>query len=459
MKQRNVSMAVSNNEILAFLRRFGRNTNSFLLAYGGCEWFRSDTPPGLVAYVRSGRTCVIAGDPLCAPEDTVAVLQTFSQHMGSHYRIMLTLVSGWLVTQLRQAGYGAIKIGSDPFFDLGNWRPRGNLAKKVRSAVNLARRTGVTVSAYRPAERRDLRLEQEIQDCAKAWLATRRGFTIRLFSVIRPLECAEKKRHFVAWHGGRLVGFVTCSPIYARNGWFIEDIVRRPEAPYGTTELLITTALQSLREDGFSVATLGVAPFVDLETDFEHPGRTRLQRVILIALRPFYNFRGYIHYRKKFAPSWWEPVYLAFWPDRITCGLALNVINALFPQGFLGVVRGWVASCTRGLIAQPIAAFRRLFLFSRVALYIPLKKKHRFLDFLALSIGLAVAFVVASTIYQALVGPNDVLITVSKFHEKWVERLILPAVPPFLAWRLLAMLARVWQGRPIGNELGRDKPA
>ena len=83
MEQRVLSTAVSDEEILGFLRQFGRNTNSFLLAYGRCAWFRSDNPPGLVAYVCGGHTCVVAGDPLCAPEDTLAVLQAFSQQVGN----------------------------------------------------------------------------------------------------------------------------------------------------------------------------------------------------------------------------------------------------------------------------------------------------------------------------------------------------------------------------------------
>ena len=303
MERKACSTTISNNEVFEFLRKYGRNTNSFLLAYGGCDWFKWEAPQGLVAYVCKGHTCVIAGDPLCAPEDAPAVLEAFSHHVGSKYRIMLTLASCWLITQLKLKGYGALEICRDPFFDLGNWKPRGNRAKKIRSAVNLARRTGITISAYRPSERRDLHLEQEMQNCAKVWLASQRGFTIRFFSAIRPLECAEEKYYFIAWHEGRLVGLVTCSPIYARNGWFIEDILRQPQAPYGTTELLITTTLQSLREEGFDVATLGPTPFVELETDIKHPQRKLLLRIVLILLRPFYNFRGVVHFRKKFAPT------------------------------------------------------------------------------------------------------------------------------------------------------------
>jgi phosphatidylglycerol lysyltransferase len=270
------------------------------------------------------------------------------------------LASSWLVPQLKQAGYGAIEVGSDACFDLATWRPRGDRAKKVRSAVNLARRLGVTVSPYQLAKSRDLYLEQELQACAEAWLAGRRGFALQFFSAVRPLESAEEKRYFLARHGGRVVGFVSCSPIYARNGWYIEDIVRRPEAVYGTTELLITTALESLREEGFSLATLGISPFANRNPDIEHPARMRVLGAMLAALSPFYNFRGLQHYKKKFAPSWWEPVYVAFWPNRLTWRLVFDVVGALIPGGFLRLVRAWPASYARGLLLQSRAKSKLL---------------------------------------------------------------------------------------------------
>jgi len=63
------------------------------------------------------------------------------------------------------------------------------------------------------------------------------------------------------------------------------------------------------------------------------------------------------------------------------------------------------------------------------------------------------------TIYQAHVESSAFLTVVSKFHEKWVEWLILPAVSIFLAWRFMAMLARVWQVETNDAKLGRDNPA
>ena len=334
---------VSREEVFAFLRRFGRNTQSFVLAYGGCDWFQSADPPGLVAYVRSGHTCVVGGDPLCDPEDAPAVLQAFARSIARGRRIAIVLASSWTVPQLNLLGYGAIAVGSDPFFDLEAWRPRGERGQRIRSAPNRARRRGVTVSSYQPTKGRDPRAEAELQACLRAWLTARPGLMVRFFSAVQPLEWPEEKRYFCAWQGGHMVAFVVCSPIYARHSWLIADIVRRPDTVHGATEWLITTAFESLRREGVKVATLGLSPLQNLPADSQHPLRVQTLRAVAATLRPFYNFRGMRQYKRKFAPSWWEPVYVAFRPDRLSPGLIFDIVNALMPGGVLGVAWGWVS--------------------------------------------------------------------------------------------------------------------
>lgn len=330
------------DEVFAFLRRFGRNTNSFVLAYGGFDWFRCEDPPGLVPYVRSGHSFVVGGDPLCLPGHTSAVLQAFARHVGDHRRIAIVLASNWTLPSLSSLGYGAICVGSDPFFDLDEWRPRGKRGKPVRSACNRARRRGTTVSSYHPINGCDHHVETQLQTCVDEWLAARRGFLMRFFSAVRPLDWPDEKRYFCAWHEDRLDAFIACAPIYARNAWFIEDVVRRPDAVYGATELLIATAFESLRKEGYNLATLGLSPLQDLTLDHNHSLRTWVIRAAAATLHPFYNFQGMRHYKKKFAPSLWEPVYVAFWPDRFSPGLVMDIMRALIPGGFLRLARGWV---------------------------------------------------------------------------------------------------------------------
>lgn len=336
------SCVVTRDEVVDFLRRFGRNTNSFLLAYGGFDWFRSDDPPGLVAYVRSGRTFVIGGDPLCAPADTETVLNAFARRVSGRGRVALVLTSRWLVPNLSALGFGTVCVGSDPFFDLRKWAPRGDAGKPIRAAVNRATRLGAEVTSYRPDQGRDLRIEGEMRTCLDSWLATRQGVEMRFFSAVRPMDRVEEKRFFCAWQDGHVSAFVACSPLYARGAWLVEDIVRRPDAVTGATEWLIRTAFESLAASGVAEATLGLSPLDDASDGDGRAGRRRTLRIVAAGLRPFYNFRGMQHYKSKFVPTRWEPVYVAFRPDRLSPGLIIDIMNALIPGGVLHLATDWL---------------------------------------------------------------------------------------------------------------------
>ncbi len=339
--------AIADAELFSFLRRFGRNTNAFLLSYGGYRWFRIVAPPGLIGYVQRGRTLVVAGDPLCAPDDAAAVLAAFARAVGPQRRIALILVSAWLIPTLRSLGYGTIRVGSDPVFALARWAPRGNQAKGVRNPTNRARRAGVVITAYQVGAPPDTRFADALRACTAAWLRTRRALPLRFLTDCRPLAHAAARRYFLAHHEDRLVGFVACSPIYGRDGWYLEDVIRHPDAPYGVAELLITGALAALRAEGATMATLGIAPLVEPDPTRCPPTRRLASQLFRLAAAPFYNIRGLARFKTKFAPSWWEPVYVASLPARLTPGVLLDILGAFPPGGLIGLVRGQILRALR----------------------------------------------------------------------------------------------------------------
>ena len=70
---------------------------------------------------------------------------------------------------------------------------------------------------------------------------------------------------------GKLTAFLAASPIYAREGWYLEDILRLKSTPAGASELLITTLFDHLRVSGCQFATLGTASLVGVESQRDHP--------------------------------------------------------------------------------------------------------------------------------------------------------------------------------------------
>jgi len=127
------------------------------------------------------------------------------------------------------------------------------------------------------------------------------GFLVQL----APYAFAEERRSFVAERGGEVVAFLSAVPVYARNGWFVEHLLRGREAPNGTTELLVDAAMRAAVEAGRDYVTLGLAPLAG-----EVAGWLRGARLLG---QPLYDFEGLWAFKRKLRPHRWERLHLA-WP-------------------------------------------------------------------------------------------------------------------------------------------------
>ena len=206
--------------------------------------------------------------------------------------------------------FAAIKVGAAPYFDLPNWNPRGECAKKLRAGVNQARRDGVEIGEV-PAI--DQKLRTEAAQLCLSWLGSRRSATTFGWLIaLDPFLHFEHKRYFTARVDGKLVGFLAASPIPLRKGWYLEDVIREPNAPGGMTTLLVAETLKRLKDEGAILATLGTAPLADDGADDVPTENRRVARALDIAsskLGGFYNFAGLRQFKGKFVPSWWESEY------------------------------------------------------------------------------------------------------------------------------------------------------
>ena len=152
-----------------------------------------------------------------------------------------------------------------------------------------------------------------------------------------PFMHESHKKYFAARVDGKLVGFLAASPIPARKGWYLEDILREPSAPQGMATLLVFEALQYLKAEGAELATLGTAPLATDGPDDIPTERKVVARALDVAadrLSSFYNFEGLRRFKGKFVPSWWENEYV-IGPRGVTMPprVAYAVVRALVPGG------------------------------------------------------------------------------------------------------------------------------
>jgi lysylphosphatidylglycerol synthetase-like protein (DUF2156 family) len=320
--------------VLSLLRAFGWNATSFqVLEQGWRYWFE---PGGCVAYVDTGRAWVAAGAPLAAERDMARVAAGFVQAARAEGRSAL-----FFATEERfvaQTDYAALLIGEQPLWDPQHWVRSLEHNASLREQLRRARAKGVSVQSVRAGELEPgTPLRQALERLIREWLCAKpmppMGFLVR----VDPFQLMTERRLFVARRGHRagssdegagdgeqdVVGFAAVIPVYARQGWFLEDLIRSARAPNGTTELLVDAAMRDAAALGSRYLTLGLSP---LAGPVSRPLRWASKYSAGL-----YDFRGVRAFKSKFRPVLWSPIYLSHPRDR-SAALALYHSLSAFAQ-------------------------------------------------------------------------------------------------------------------------------
>jgi lysylphosphatidylglycerol synthetase-like protein (DUF2156 family) len=211
-------------------------------------------------------------------------------------------------------GFSSIRIGDDFLFDAATYAPKGDKTKMIRLARNHSAKSGATVKEYDPRITRNPALEKTFEEIAQRWIHTNNRFKAHILELdlfVHP----EIKRYFYAEVAGNPVAFVTCLPIYGRNGLLFEDAIRDPCAPYGAIEMIVLAIVETLRKESGSIATFGLSPKLDIST-LGGPSWLVAVLGVWFANRIF-GLRKLYHFRKKFYTSVSESSYLLKYPKGI----------------------------------------------------------------------------------------------------------------------------------------------
>lgn len=306
------------------------------LAQDARVWRYPGTSGGIV-FQRLGRVWLAAGDPIAPPQDWRRLATSFvaaAQRFGAVPAFVPA--TEHFARNALDWGLSAVKVGASPYFDLQSWNPRGDRARHLRSSLNRALREEISVETVPSSAI----LAKECRRVCASWLDTRpAGIEFGWLFSLDPLRFAEHKRFFTARnHDGELVGLLAASPIPARRGWYLEDVLRRADAPRGTADLLVHHALNALRAEGADTATLGTALLScdgeDLTLHDQWAGTVRSLRWAHAGLDRVYHFSGLRNFKAKFVPTRWEGEYAVVAPPTATVPLrvTLAVVSAVLQK-------------------------------------------------------------------------------------------------------------------------------
>jgi phosphatidylglycerol lysyltransferase len=288
----------------------GRAATSWQILHPDLSLWFPAAGDGVIGFARYHRTRIAAGEPACATARMKAVCREFEQDaVRSGEGVCYLAAEGRLVERLGGDGYHQVlPIGAQPVWEPARLAARFEDQATLRYQVNRARNKGVKIEEW-PPERFG---HPALARCLERWLATKPMPPLGFMTDPYLLHLMDGRRLLEAEVGGTPVGYAVLSPVPARAGWLVEQIVRCDGSPNGTAESLVAAAARNTAASGSRFITLGTSP---LSRRGGRPARRPplWLRAGMGWMRAhgsrFYNFRGLEHFKAKFRPQAWEPVY------------------------------------------------------------------------------------------------------------------------------------------------------
>jgi lysylphosphatidylglycerol synthetase-like protein (DUF2156 family) len=314
--------------IASLVQRYGGAVSTALLD-PTCTVFRAPDIDGAIGYRHAMGCAVVLGEPVCAERDKAQLAHAFREFCVARgwytvYAAANERFAQWAVGQ----GYSAVGFGTELILDPRRDPAQGHAGRELRKKVLRAAREGLELEEYRPGAVWDVELERAMERVAAAWLAARRGPQIYVARVNLFGERSGRRWFYARTHGN-VVGVLSAVWLQTRAGYLLEHHLVAPDAPIGTSEVLVTRALEAFRRDGCECATFGPAPAAELGHVWNlSPWSERLARAGFRAAGRLFHLDARTHYRRKFRPAREEQSFVLFAERRVGLRSIVGILRA-----------------------------------------------------------------------------------------------------------------------------------
>ncbi len=291
------------------------------------SWWRDTPGPdgtgAIVAYTDTGRSWIAAGRPLAAAQ----LVQPAAERFAEAARRAGRRAAFFCVEDLAPfARFRRLRIGLQSELDPDAWASTLRRSRHLREQVRRARAKGVRVRRVHPDELvHGAPLRAALERLARTWLATRAMEPMGFLVSVELFHQPDAHIYLIAErHHAAVVQCLSAVPIPGRRGWLLEDMLRSPDAPNGTTELILDHFFREVG-DRAHVVTPGLTPLAG-----DVPWWLRAAAIVM---RPLYDFEGLRRFRARLSPQRWAPVWLVW--DRGPAALVLLDVFRAFANGRL----------------------------------------------------------------------------------------------------------------------------
>lgn len=314
-------------KIVKLVRKWGSSTSDAVLDLH-CKHYTLDGIEGLVPYRLESNCAVVFGDPICSFEDMPTLVKSFHDHCKKNknsivYVIATKKFASWAINNVCSS---MIEFGEELFLRPCKDDPKeGAEGALLRKKLRRAEREGVKVAEY---TNNDPILEKKIEDMANSWLLGRRGPQVYI-SHVSLFKDRFGKRWFYAKKAEEIIGMALLNKIEGRGGWVLSQVIISPNASIGTSELLVSSAIDALAKEASFYISFGAVPAQKLgDIQGLRKFSSWLIKFVFKLSRKLFHFDGKKVFWQKFQPKG-EPAYVLFGESNIKINDILGLIKAV----------------------------------------------------------------------------------------------------------------------------------
>ena len=212
-----------------------------------CKIFTTPNVDGLIGYRMEKGCAVVYGDPICPPSDIPFLTKQFHAYCQAEKRsiIYLAVSESFARWAVKHVCTTLIEFGQELYLDPEVDKPSkssGSYACLVRRKVKHATNGGIKVHEYRET---NPAIEKEIEEVGRAWIKSRKGPQIHISNVYL-FANRVGKRWFYATLQGKIIGVLLLNQLEHLKGWHLNHLMVSQNAPGGTPEILLMTAVDTV---------------------------------------------------------------------------------------------------------------------------------------------------------------------------------------------------------------------
>ncbi|MFT9277848.1 MAG: DUF2156 domain-containing protein [Bifidobacterium sp.] len=320
---------------------------SFMTTWEGNRYWFSASGRSAIAYrVLHGVALTVTG-PFGDPTEYASSLREFIRFCARQsWSPAFYAVHEAMREELERLGCSCMKVGTEMIVIPGQWQTKGKKWQDIRTAINKAKRSGVT-DVLTTFEGAGWTVQQQIVGISEQW-AQLKALPEMKFTLGGVEELSDERVAllYAVDADGVVQGVTSWMPTYRGGrviGWTLDFMRHRTDSPNGIMEFLIARMAERLRDEGekdpahaAEFMSLSAAPLAglggeDTQSTADAEIIEHAMQIVADMLEPAYGFKSLFFFKRKFQPEE-APIYLCYPDPAKLAQIGLAVVSAYVPE-------------------------------------------------------------------------------------------------------------------------------